>query len=161
MLSLRNSTTFLGSIAVLAVLVAQPTPVAAHCQIPCGIYGDETRFTQMLEDVATLEKSMNEIIRLSAEEDTNWNQLVRWVVNKEEHAEKLTETVTSYFLAQRIKPVMDDGEAREKYMHELELLHGMIVHAMKATQTTDHAHCNALRDLIGQFKTSYMGEHEH
>jgi nickel superoxide dismutase len=148
-------------IAVLAVLVGQPAPVAAHCQIPCGIYGDETRFTQMLEDVDTLEKSMNEITRLSGEATPNWNQLVRWVANKEEHAEKLTETVTSYFLAQRIKPVAEDGEGRAKYMHELELLHGMIVHAMKATQTTDTAHCDALRDLIGQFKASYMGEHSH
>ena len=28
----------------------------AHCQIPCGIYGDDARFTALLEDVTTLKK---------------------------------------------------------------------------------------------------------
>ncbi len=159
--SFRNSTALLSLIAVFAMLVGRPAPVAAHCQIPCGIYGDEIRFDMLEEHVTTIEKSMAEITRLSAEATPNWNQLVRWVVNKENHADRITETVTSYFLAQRIKPVAADGEGRGKYMHELELLHGMMVHAMKAKQTTDTAHTDALRDLVGQFKTSYMGEHGH
>ena len=27
-----------------------------HCQVPCGIYADQHRFEQMLEDQATIEK---------------------------------------------------------------------------------------------------------
>ena len=148
--------------ATLVLALALPAPVAAHCQIPCGIFGDEARFNQMLEEVQTIEKSMNEINRLSAEDKPNWNQLVRWVDNKENHADLLTETVTYYFLAQRIKPPKDDDAAAEKkYTHELKLLHGMMLHAMKAKQTTDTAHCDQLRELIGKLKTSYMGEHKH
>ena len=148
--------------AALLLAVVQPAPVAAHCQIPCGIYGDETRFTDMLEDVQTIEKSMKEIERLGAEDKPNWNQIVRWVNNKETHADKLTETVTYYFLTQRIKPAKDGDEAGDaKYVHELKVLHGMMLHAMKAKQTTNTAHTEALRDLIGKLKASYMGEHEH
>jgi hypothetical protein len=32
----------------------------------------------------------------------------------------------------------------------------MIVYAMKAKQTTDLEHCAKLRDLIDQFKQSYL-----
>ena len=156
-----NARRFAFASVLLAATLLAPQ-IFAHCQIPCGIYGDETRFDLMEEHVTTIEKSMNEINQIGAAGDKNYNQLVRWVDNKEHHAAELTDIVTFYFLAQRIKPVAEDaGEARAKYMHELELLHGMIVQAMKATQTTDTAHCDALRDLIGRFKTSYMGEHSH
>ncbi len=148
--------------ATLVLALALPAPLVAHCQIPCGIFGDEARFTEMLEEVQTIEKSMNEITRLSAEDKPNWNQLVRWINNKETHADQLTDTVTYYFLAQRIKPPKDDdAAAAKKYTHELKLLHGMMLHAMKAKQTTDTAHCEALRELIGKLKTSYLGEHKH
>jgi len=126
----------------------------AHCQIPCGIYDDQTRITLMEEHVATIEKSMNEITKLSAEIPQNSNQLIRWVDNKEEHADKLTEIVTYYFLAQRIKPT----EPAEKYAAELKLLHGMIVQSMKAKQTTDLQHVEKLRELMDQFEHIYFGE---
>jgi nickel superoxide dismutase len=136
--------------------------VWGHCQIPCGIYDDETRFTLMLEDVATIEKSMIQIKGLSTEEAPNWNQIVRWVTAKEDHADKLSETLHYYFLAQRVKPVDAVDEAgRGKYLEQLTLLHGMVVHAMKAKQTTDLVHIEKLRVLLGEFKTLYMGEHQH
>ena len=31
----------------------------AHCQIPCGVYTDEMRFTMLEEDFQTIEKAMN------------------------------------------------------------------------------------------------------
>ena len=46
----------------------------AHCQIPCGIYDDKARFATMREHVATIEKSMAQIVELGA---TNTNQSVR------------------------------------------------------------------------------------
>ena len=33
------------------------TTVFAHCQVPCGIYGDQLRFEQMLEDEHTISKA--------------------------------------------------------------------------------------------------------
>jgi nickel superoxide dismutase len=31
------------------------------------------------------------------------NQLVRWVMNKENHAQKIISTISDYFLTQRVK----------------------------------------------------------
>ncbi len=58
-----------------------------HCQIPCGIYDDEARFASISEHITTIEKSMKEIERLSAEAKPNMNQIVRWVNNKDQHAD--------------------------------------------------------------------------
>ena len=43
-----------------------PASVQAHCQIPCGIYGDEMRFQMLEEHITTIEKSMKLIGELSA-----------------------------------------------------------------------------------------------
>ena len=123
----------------------------AHCQIPCGIYDDAARFTSMREHVTTIEKSMNEIEKLMEKHPKNANQIIRWINNKEEHADKLTEIVTYYFLAQRIK----SSEPAEKYEAELKLLHGVMVQAMKAKQTTNIEHVQTLRKLIDDFEKIY------
>jgi nickel superoxide dismutase len=148
---------------ILPVAVAlaslQSGSLRAHCQIPCGIYDDPARFVAVLEHVTTIEKSMKQIEELSKAEKPNSNQLVRWVNNKEEHADKLTEIVTFYFMAQRVKPTGTENKvAREKYLREITLLHQMIVSAMKAKQTTDLQVCATLRELTGQFKESYLGK---
>jgi nickel superoxide dismutase len=123
----------------------------AHCQIPCGIFDDAARFTEMKEHVSTIEKSMQEIISLKPDTPQNNNQLVRWVNNKEDHADKLTEIVTYYFMAQRIKP------DTEQYGVKLQALHGMMIECMKAKQTVDLAHVEKLRSLISEFETLYLG----
>jgi len=139
------------SLLALAALVAVPVQQAlAHCQVPCGIYGDETRFDLLEEHIITIEKSMNQIVELSASAQDNVNQLVRWVNNKETHADEFTEIVTYYFLAQRIK---SDAPSYEK---KLVLLHGLMVSAMKCKQTTDLANVEALRTGLADFKKLYM-----
>ena len=131
--------------------IASTATVHAHCQIPCGIYNDEARFILMKEHVTTIEKSMKQI-----EADANQNQTVRWVANKEKHADELSEIVTAYFMAQRIKP------GKENYEQELKALHGILIYSMKAKQTTDLAHVEKLKTLIHDFEHSYMGEkHTH
>jgi nickel superoxide dismutase len=124
----------------------------AHCQIPCGIYDDRARITLMEEHVATIEKSMNEIAKLSADSPQNMNQLVRWVSSKDEHADQLTEIVTYYFLTQRIKPDSANYEA------ELKALHGMMLAAMKCKQTVDLKNVEDLKALIHRFEALYFGE---
>ena len=135
-------------------LMLLPLGAAAHCQIPCGIYDDGARFAQLREHVTTIEKSMNEIARLSAATKSNQNQLIRWVSNKEDHADQLTEIVTAYFLTQRIRA----SEPAEKYEAELKLLHGMMVAAMKAKQTVDIKHVETLRTLIDKLEHVYTGQ---
>jgi nickel superoxide dismutase len=151
--------------AALAVAIAAgvtATPVLAHCELPCGIYGDEMRFDEIDEHLETISKSMRMIDELSKEPGKNANQLVRWVVNKEEHAEKLREILTVYFLDQRIKPKDPDaGEDYKKYLAQVETLHRMMIQVMKTTQTTDQQHVEKLRTLKKQLYELYFGkDHE-
>ena len=59
----------------LAVLAVAGGTAHSHCEIPCGIYGDEARFSAIAEDLATIEKSMKQILELSADPSMNANQL--------------------------------------------------------------------------------------
>ncbi|MFH1965988.1 MAG: superoxide dismutase [Ni] [Acidobacteriota bacterium] len=87
---------------------------AAHCEIPCGIYDDEARVAMLLEHTTTIEKSMREVKALENADPGNANQLIRWVMNKEHHANELQEIVTQYFMTQRVKT---DAEKYEKKNH--------------------------------------------
>ena len=137
-------------------LVCAAVLAYAHCQVPCGIYGDATRFTLMREHVTTIEKSMKEIEHIGSAASPNNNQLVRWVSNKEAHADELAHIVTAYFMAQRIKPVdAERKEAYATYVKEITLLHQILVGSMKAKQSTALEHCGELRSLIDQFEASY------
>ncbi|WP_430973098.1 superoxide dismutase [Ni] [Sunxiuqinia rutila] len=134
----------------------------AHCEIPCGIYGDSVRVTLIAEHIETLEKSMNQINELSKAGDKNYNQLVRWVVNKEEHAQKIQGIVSQYFLHQRIKPVSPtEVEAYAKYTNQLALLHQLLVYSMKAKQSTDLEVIENLRTTLEKFSHSYFHNHTH
>ncbi len=131
--------------------VATTATVQAHCQVPCGIYDDQMRIHLMEEHVTTIAKAMKQI-----EAAPNQNQTVRWVMNKEKHADALSEIVTYYFMAQRIKPGCED------YAVKLGQLHEILVYSMKAKQSTDLAHVEKLKTLIHDFEHSYMGEkHQH
>ncbi|UCC97125.1 MAG: hypothetical protein JSW66_14920 [Phycisphaerales bacterium] len=144
---------------ILVAAVAFGSLAYSHCQIPCGIYGDEARFEAMAEHVTTIEKSMREIERLSAETNPNMNQVVRWVNNKELHAGELSKIITDYFMAQRIKlPAEGDAKARNDYVRKLTLLHRMLVTAMKAKQTTDLSNVQQLRSLLDEFHGVYSGK---
>ncbi|MDA3952011.1 MAG: superoxide dismutase [Ni] [Bacteroidales bacterium] len=134
----------------------------AHCEIPCGIYEDTLRIKLIQEHIVTIEKSMKMIIELSDEETPNYNQLVRWVNNKEDHANKLQDIVTQYFLNQRIKPINEQNtEQYNKYIKQLTLLHELLVYSMKAKQTTDLTYIEKLNQTINNFEESYFHKHEH
>ncbi len=122
----------------------------AHCEIPCGIYNDEMRINIINEHIFTVEKSMNQIIKLEKEEHQNSNQLVRWIMNKERHADELQEIVTQYFMTQRIK--LDT----KNYDKKLGLLHQMLIYSMKCKQTTDLANVSKLKELVNDFKALYF-----
>jgi nickel superoxide dismutase len=133
----------------------------AHCQIPCGIYDDARRFDLIDEHITTVEKSMNQIKELSAAEPVNYNQLVRWVNNKEQHAQEIQDIADYYFLTQRVKPVAEKDEGYDDYVASLTMLHGILVSAMKCKQTTDLAHVEQLRKLNADYKALYFKLHGH
>ena len=135
--------------------------VFAHCQIPCGIYTDEMRIKMISEDIDTIEKSMKQIKELSGKDQIDYNQLVRWINNKDEHASKIQDVVNAYFLTQRIKPVDASNAASYKdYTNKLVMLHQLIVYAMKCKQTVDLQNVNKLRTLLADFEKAYFGPSE-
>ena len=141
-----------------AVLLIGADGAYGHCEIPCGIYGDDLRFAALDEDIRTIEKSMGQIKELSADPGANANQIARWVMNKEVHADRIRDTVAQYFLAQRIKlPDEGDSAAVEAYRDQLSRLHKLIVHAMKSKQTTDLDHPASLRETLKAFREAYEG----
>lgn len=134
----------------LSVPLLLASAVFAHCEIPCGIYDDEMRIAMIREDAATIEKSMSQILIIEKEADHNANQLVRWIVNKEDHADKLQEVVSQYFMTQRIKPDTKD------YEKKITLLHQMLIYAMKCKQTTDTENVRKLLNLTDEFQKLYF-----
>jgi len=143
---------FLTILAVLLPLSISISTASAHCEIPCGIYDDQLRTKLIAEHATTIEKSMKQIMGLSKAEPTNYNQLVRWVSNKEKHATKIQHIVSQYFMTQRIKP------DQKKYAEKLMVLHKMLIAAMKCKQTTDLAHVKELRAHLKEFETLYFGK---
>ena len=138
----------------LFVMIGTASQAFAHCEIPCGIYDDHARARMIEEHITTIEKSMNMILELQGEKPVNDNQLVRWVMNKENHATELQEIVTQYFMTQRIKPDTKD------YDKKLGLLHKMLISAMKCKQTTNLENVATLRSLLQEFENFYFGKNK-
>jgi nickel superoxide dismutase len=122
----------------------------AHCQMPCGIYDDHMRVKMIEEDARTIEKAMKNITELSQKSPVNYNQLVRWVLTKEEHADKIQEVVSQYFMAQRI------AFNATKYNDKLSKLHQILFYAMKCKQTTDVKNVDKLRSALHAFTILYF-----
>jgi len=147
---------------ILALIMILSSMVYSHCQIPCGIYDDPARFVMLAEHITTIEKSMKQIVELSAKEKPNMNQIVRWVNNKESHADELSQIVTYYFMTQRIKPVdKAESDSYQAYIRKLTLLHEMLVYNMKAKQTTDLSNVEKLRTLLAEFQAVYFEQRAH
>ncbi len=143
------------SIATAALFSFYVTPnVSAHCQVPCGIYTDDTVLKDLHTHQATIAKAMKEITALSSDAGKNANQITRWVVNKESHAVKIQNTMLDYFLAQRLKPA-DLESDKEAYLKKLTLSHQIIVLAMKCKQGTDPEVAKKLHTTITQFAAAY------
>jgi len=150
------------AVLIIAGFIFVNQKTLAHCEVPCGIYNDSLRIALIKEHITTIEKSMKLIDQLSGEANPNYNQIVRWVMNKEEHAEKIQEIVSQYFLHQRIK-ITDpaDEAAYNKYLRQLTLLHQLSVYSMKTKQTTDLKFIEKLRETVNDFEKSYFLTHKY
>ena len=111
-------------------------------------------FGELLTDVATIEKAMKEIPLLGEDMSKNPQQLVRWVNNKESHAQNIQDTMSAYFLAQRIKLEMKETDP-ERYAELVGLAHRITVLAMQCKQTVDPAKAAALHDALHAFQAAY------
>lgn len=130
---------------------------SAHCQVPCGIFGDELKFGELEQHVETIAKAGAQITELSAKESLSANdyqQIIRWTNTKESHAQKIIDEAANYFLAQRVKVGADH------YAEKIELLHQIIVYSMKSKQGTDGEAAKVLSEKIAAFKALTL-DHNH
>ena len=92
-----------------ATTISAAAKVKVHCEVPCGIYADQMRFEQMLEDTETIAKAITNINEFATAAGggeltgKSVNQFSRWVATKESHATNTQHIVAQYFLTQRIK----------------------------------------------------------
>ena len=137
-------------VASLLISIITSGYLLGHCQVPCGVYTDELRFMQMLEDQTTIEKSSKLILELSNKDDgQSHNQLARWVATKESHASKIQKIIAEYFLTQRIK------SSSKHYEKLLKGAHSVMVAAMKCKQYTETSAANDLKSSILAFQKIY------
>lgn len=140
-------------ILILIATFLSAASAGAHCQVPCGIYGDDLKFSELEQHIETINKAAAQIRsissknRLSAQEQ---QQLVRWTTNKEEHAQKIIDEAANYFLAQRI------ALETNQYEDKVELLHQIIVYAMKSKQSADSEPTEILSAKISTLKELYL-----
>ncbi len=135
-----------------------PVAKAPHCQVPCGIYGDQMRFEMMLEDTKTIAKAIASINEFSEglgdapPTAKGLNQLSRWVSTKEDHANNTQKIIAEYFLAQRIK------DSNKDYTSQLVTAHKVIVAAMKCKQDASAETAEALKKAIFDLYRAYEGK---
>ena len=140
----------------LFLLTTAAKSVQAHCEVPCGIYADQRRFEELLEDQATISKAMAQIKELSDKDDAlSRNQLVRWVTTKEAHATNSQHIIAQYFMTQRIKP------GTEGYAKKLTAAHAVMVAAMKCKQGVNAEAGTTMNKAILDFYRAYEGKEPH
>ena len=138
-----------------ATVVVAPVP---HCQVPCGIYTDQLRFEQMLEDTKTIAKAITSVEEISKaigggeHTPTNFNQMTRWINTKEDHASNIQKTIADYFLTQRIK------ESNNDYTSQLVTSHKVMVAAMKCKQDAKPETAETLKKAILDLYRAYEGK---
>jgi nickel superoxide dismutase len=155
MLKPLKRTVVLAALALFGCGLVLLQQASAHCQIPCGIYDDHARVQAMLEDAATVAKAARLINELAGKMDAqSQNQIVRWVMNKERHAQNVISTISDYFLTQRVKPDQED------YTDRLVKHHAVIVAAMEAKQNADVRFADGLKARI-EVLADYYPKHEH
>lgn len=142
---------FLPALTLLVtIFFLGPQAARAHCEIPCGLYDDQARVKLIAEHTDTIDKSIQQILALQKAESINYNQMVRWVMNKDNHADQIQEIVSQYFMTQRIKT--DSAN----YERKIVVLHRMLIAAMKCKQTTDLRFVEELRALLKTFDQLYF-----
>lgn len=145
-------------VAITCLSTGSPTPVHAHCQVPCGIYDDAARIARLKEDATTIAKALVQINDLSGQHAAQaFNQAARWVTTKEEHASNIISIVSEYFLTQKVKPVAPGADGYDTYLKTLADHHAVMVAAMKTKQSADPdtaVNLNAAIDALAKHYTS-------
>ena len=125
--------------------------IFSHCQIPCGIYSDSAKILQIREDLDTIERAMEQIVKLSSKNDPqSINQIIRWTTAKETHAQNVQVIVTEYFMTQRLR------ENSKDYLKKLNILHLLLVSSMKCKQSVEFENVKNSRASLESFVKLYF-----
>tara|TARA_B100000123_G_scaffold112741_1_gene83088 strand:- start:206 stop:682 length:477 start_codon:yes stop_codon:yes gene_type:complete len=143
---------------IFTALLLFATQLHAHCQIPCGVYDDTMRVKMIEEHTLTILKSMNYIASNQSDLEQQ-NQVTRWIMNKEEHAQEIQNIVSEYFLTQRIKLKDDSKESKDLYHAQLTALHNILLDAMKCKQTINTNNTTSLLNNLNNFVNLYFDDH--
>tara|TARA_Y100000588_G_C13440995_1_gene579848 strand:+ start:19 stop:519 length:501 start_codon:yes stop_codon:yes gene_type:complete len=148
-------------IVIFSFFFTTQSKLLAHCQIPCGIYDDALRIAQLQEDFRTIKKAMTKIKFQKSNNDAHaLNQSIRWIQTKDRHADQIQETVSTYFLTQRIKAKnINQGDSYKLYVSQTTNLHQLMIAAMKCKQTVDLNHVQDGLKLLDKFIYLYFDEH--
>ena len=150
--------------AGLAALAPIQVATRWHCQVPCGIFDDPAMVAGVTEDCATIRKAMEQIVELGAKKDqtaTDFNQMVRWVNTKEDHACKIIKQMGEYGLCQRCKLPSDPTSPfanDEEYVQALRSHHSVMTAAMKCKQNVDLAFVDKLDAAVEEMGRMYTAE---
>ena len=85
--------------------------------------------------------------------------MVRWVNNKESHAQKIQDVISEYFLAQRIKPKSSTEKEYDKYVRLSISCQKIIYYAMKCKQNVDAQYVEKLSAELESFVVVYLDKH--
>jgi hypothetical protein len=150
------------SVAVIASLVAFNQEndfryTMNHCQVPCGIFDDPAMINELKQSCLTIRKAIVQANALHGHYvDTtplNANQFIRWIMTKEDHADKIVSTISDYCLCQRVKRANFPTEL--EYLNALKLHHVVMQAAVKAKQSMDLIACEELDLAIDDLAMIY------
>ena len=126
--------------------------------MPCGIFDDPAMVAEIKQHAETIRKAMVQSSELhtGGPDAQAMNQMIRWVMAKEDHCKKIIATVSEYGLCQRVKKEVfkDDKD----YVEALKAHHAVMQAAMKCKQSVDPAMADALDHAIGDFGKMYTKE---
>lgn len=136
---------------VLAVSV-NPSSLKGHCQMPCGIFYDGVVFDQVDQYIETMVKAVNVLQSNQFKTTQDRNTFVRWVIQKENNSNEISNLISTYFLQQKIKL----GE--ENTVNRLVSAHKLLVYLVQIKQSVDGEAINRFYEEWENFKQFFPVE---
>lgn len=93
--------------------------LSAHCQLPCGIYHDDMIYDLIDQYAETMYKGITVMNQSKLDSVHDFNELTRWVIEKEKESNETAQLITFYFLQQKIKPGEPETTKRLEAAHKL------------------------------------------
>lgn len=137
---------------IFALALLSSPLLHSHCQMPCGIYHDDMVFDQIDQYVETMVKCTTVLNGNKFESLQDRNELVRWIMSKENMSNEIANFILTYFLQQKIKPDEPDTVKR------LVAAHKLLCDLVLIKQTADPKYVQNFSDEWEKFKLMFHVE---